>query len=84
VGSAIGSLVQNPPLFRPLVSGRLGGFVRRTAAGDRQFGVAYDAAGNRASTSADGALRLWVTDHADPLKRPLLETDAAGVTNQKS
>jgi len=42
------------------------------------------AAGNRASTSADGAVRLWVTDHADPLKRPLLETDAAGVTNQKS
>jgi len=41
--------------------------------------VTYDALGNRLSTYAANATRVWVTDHADPLKRPLMETDAAGV-----
>ena len=33
---------------------------------------AYDALGNRL-VSGD---RLWIPDHADPLKRPLIEADA--------
>ena len=40
--------------------------------------VTYDTLGNRLSTYSGGAVRLWVTDHADPLKRPLMEMDANG------
>lgn len=42
------------------------------------FTITYDAVGNRARTTAGGVARLWVTDHADALKRPLMETDANG------
>jgi RHS repeat-associated protein len=41
--------------------------------------VTYDALGNRLRTVSGGVTRLWVTDHADLLKRPLMETDTAGV-----
>ena len=41
--------------------------------------VTYDALGNRLRTVSGGVTRLWVTDHADPLKRPLVETDANGL-----
>ena len=40
--------------------------------------VSYDALGNRMRTVQNGTTRLWVTDHADPLKRPLIETDSSG------
>jgi len=41
--------------------------------------VTYDALGNRLTTYSANTTRIWVTDHADPLKRPLMEADANGV-----
>jgi len=40
--------------------------------------VTYDALGNRLTTYSANATRIWITDHADPRKRPLMETDANG------
>jgi RHS repeat-associated protein len=39
----------------------------------------YDALGNRVNTTVNGATSLWVIDHTDPLKRPLMETTTNGV-----
>lgn len=39
----------------------------------------YDAIGNRVRTTVSGATHFWAVDHADPLKRPLMETDTNGV-----
>lgn len=41
--------------------------------------ITYDALGNRLTTYAGNATRIWVTDHADPRKRPLMEADLNGV-----
>jgi RHS repeat-associated protein len=38
----------------------------------------YDALGNRVKTTVNGVTRLWVVDHTDPLKRPLMETTTNG------
>jgi RHS repeat-associated protein len=40
--------------------------------------ASYDALGNRIKTTVNGATSLWVIDHTDPLKRPLVETDTNG------
>jgi RHS repeat-associated protein len=41
--------------------------------------ASYDAIGNRVNTTVNGDPRLWVIDHTDPLKRPLMETTTNGV-----
>jgi RHS repeat-associated protein len=41
--------------------------------------ASYDALGNRVNTTVNGDPRLWVIDHTDPLKRPLMETTTNGV-----
>ncbi len=56
----------------------LAGRLTSATSSNLYLSVTYDALGNRVSISAGGSTRLWVTDHADPLKRPLMETDAAG------
>ncbi|MDD5707073.1 MAG: hypothetical protein PHR35_14210, partial [Kiritimatiellae bacterium] len=38
----------------------------------------YDALGNRVHTSTNGVATLWVTDHADPLKRPMMDCASDG------
>ncbi len=45
----------------------------RLSASAREF--SYDALGNRVGAGD----RLWIPDHADPLKRPLFEADTNGV-----
>jgi RHS repeat-associated protein len=40
--------------------------------------ASYDALGNRVNTTVNGATSLWVIDHTDPLKRPLMETTTNG------
>jgi len=40
--------------------------------------LAYDAIGNRLTTYSASVTRIWITDHADPRKRPLVEADADG------
>ena len=40
--------------------------------------LTYDALGNRLTTYSANATRIWITDHADPRKRPLMEADANG------
>jgi len=40
--------------------------------------ASYDAFGNRVQTTVNGTNHLWIIDHADPLKRPLMETDTNG------
>ena len=49
------------------------------SAGNATLSVTYDALGNRLTTYAANATRIWITDHADPRKRPLMEADAYGV-----
>ena len=39
----------------------------------------YDALGNRLTTYSANTTRIWITDHADPRKRPLMEADSNGV-----
>lgn len=34
--------------------------------------------GNRLTTYAANTSRIWITDHADPRTRPLMEADASG------
>jgi len=46
--------------------------------GNATLSVTYDALGNRLTTYAANTTRLWITDHADPRKRPLMETDSNG------
>ena len=46
--------------------------------GNATLSVTYDALGNRLTTCSANATHLWVTDHADPRKRPLMETDSNG------
>jgi RHS repeat-associated protein len=41
--------------------------------------LTYDALGNRLTTYSANTTRIWTTDHADPRKRPLMETDSNGV-----
>jgi len=41
--------------------------------------LTYDALGNRLTTYAANATSIWITDHADPRKRPLMEADSNGV-----
>ena len=41
--------------------------------------ASFDALGNRVKTTVNGTMHLWVIDHTDPLKRPLMETDTNGV-----
>jgi RHS repeat-associated protein len=41
--------------------------------------LAYDAIGNRLTTYSASVTRIWITDHADPRKRPLIEADAGGM-----
>jgi RHS repeat-associated protein len=41
--------------------------------------ITYDALGNRLTTYSANTTRIWITDHADPRKRPLMETDSNGV-----
>ncbi|MDD2599555.1 MAG: DUF6531 domain-containing protein [Kiritimatiellae bacterium] len=60
------------------LAGRFSGYNSQFPIHNSQFSVCYDALGNRTKTVQDGTTRLWVTDHADPLKRPLMETDADG------
>ena len=40
--------------------------------------ASYDAIGNRIRTTINGTNHLWVIDHSDSLKRPLMETDTNG------
>jgi RHS repeat-associated protein len=47
-------------------------------ASNLSLSVTYDALGNRVKTTINGTNRLWVIDHADPLKRPLMETTTNG------
>ena len=42
------------------------------------FTATFDALGNRVRTTINGTNRLWVIDHTDPLKRPLMETTTNG------
>ena len=49
------------------------------SAGNATLSVTYDALGNRLTTYAANATRIWITDHADPRKRPLMEADSNGV-----
>jgi RHS repeat-associated protein len=44
--------------------------------------VSYDALENRVKTTVNGTTRLWVIDHTDPLKRPLMETTTNGTPVQ--
>jgi len=60
------------------LAGRFTGVNSQFSITNSQFTLSYDALGNRAKTVQDGTTRLWVTDHADPLKRPLMEADASG------
>jgi RHS repeat-associated protein len=41
--------------------------------------LTYDALGNRLTTYSANTTRIWITDHADPRKRPLMVTDSNGV-----
>ena len=47
--------------------------------GNATLSVTYDALGNRLTTYSSNTTRIWITDHADPRKRPLMETDSNGV-----
>jgi len=49
------------------------------SSGDGTLSVTYDALGNRVTTYAANNTRIWITDHADPRKRPLMEADSNGV-----
>jgi len=60
------------------IAGRFTGYNSQFSIINYQFNIAYDALGNRTRTSSGDVVRLWVTDHADPLKRPLMETDTSG------
>jgi len=53
--------------------GQLSAFAQSSTNASTQF--SYDAIGNRVVTGD----KFWVTDHADPLKRPLMECSTNGV-----
>jgi RHS repeat-associated protein len=57
-------------------AGRLTYSQQSTAYG---LALTVDALGNRLTTYSANATHLWVTDHADPRKRPLMEADSNGV-----
>jgi RHS repeat-associated protein len=40
--------------------------------------LSYDPLGNRLTSYSANTTRIWITDHADPRKRPLMEADANG------
>jgi len=54
------------------------GRMTSSSASNLAFAAAYDAFGNRVRTSVNGTNRLWVVDHSDPLKRPLVEATTNG------
>jgi RHS repeat-associated protein len=56
----------------------LAGRLTFAAVSGATLSVTYDALGNRLTTYAVNATRLWATDHADSLKRPLMEADSNG------
>jgi RHS repeat-associated protein len=56
----------------------LAGRMTSATASNLNLSITYDTFGNRVCTTVNGTNRLWVIDHADPLKRPLMETDTAG------
>ncbi|MEI8242279.1 MAG: DUF6531 domain-containing protein, partial [bacterium] len=56
----------------------LAGRMTSATASNLSFSASYDALGNRVKTTTNGTSRLWVIDHTDPLKRPLMETTTNG------
>ena len=56
----------------------LAGRMTAASASNLSLVAIYDALGNRVKTTVNGVTRLWVVDHADPLKRPLMETTTNG------
>ena len=52
----------------------LAGRMTTATASNLTLSASYDALGNRVKTTVNGATSLWVIDHTDPLKRPLMET----------
>ncbi|MBM4164359.1 MAG: RHS repeat protein, partial [Lentisphaerae bacterium] len=57
----------------------LAGRMTTATASNLTLSASYDALGNRVNTTVNGDPRLWVIDHTDPLKRPLMETTTNGV-----
>jgi RHS repeat-associated protein len=64
-----------PALFTYDLAGRM----TTATASNLSMSASYDALGNRIKTTVNGATSLWVIDHTDPLKRPLMETTTNGV-----
>jgi RHS repeat-associated protein len=58
---------------------RARGLLERAWGTNVDFEAGYDALGNRIWERSGGVERRFAVDHADPFKRPLVETDASGV-----
>lgn len=75
---ALTNLVRGAGASSDVFSYDLAGRMTAASASNLSLAATFDALGNRVKTAVNGTNRLWVIDHADPLKRPLMETTTNG------